>query len=154
MRIHCHKFGHWKDTLICSMSCPHTFRCKQFAKWRKENEEALQKRIMEHVKAHPDKGYEILFIPIKTKKREVSMSIKRYACIQEDSVAVLTEEEITQQLIEGEAYDEIFELGRKMEIQIRLVPVKKEKSSKDESHKEEILSVTGRGRKKKNLEVV
>lgn len=81
--------------------------------------------------------------------------MKRFVCIREDEIALLTEEEITKKLLEGTMFDEIFELGRGMELQIRLVPAKKNKAKatssdlgSDESTVEE--KSTGRGKRKKS----
>lgn len=55
--------------------------------------------------------------------------MKRYVCIREEQVLLLFEEEITQHLLKGQMFDEIFELGREMELQIRLVPSKSKKKT-------------------------
>lgn len=133
MRLHCNTYGHWKDILICSMSCPYTQRCKQFRGWREEegNEEILWKRILGYLRAHPNNAYELLLTPMASKQRE--KALKRYACVNEDQILLLTEEEITQHLLEGIMFEEIIELGRTMEVQIRLVPAGKTKKSKSKT---------------------
>ena len=125
MRLHCDIYGQWKHTLTCAMSCPHTYRCKQFAEFRRDtdNEETLQESIRNHIKAYPNNPYHVLLIPVSTKARE--KKVKRYACIREEKVVIITEAEITERVLGGERFDDIFEVGRQMEIQIRLVPTKK-----------------------------
>jgi hypothetical protein len=128
MRIDCQTYGHWKDLLICAMSCPYTFRCKQFAKWKEDEDNliALNERVMAYVTKYPHHPYELVFIPIKQKKTKDNV-MKQFVCMRDGEIALLTEEEITQRLLEGTMFDEIFELGRGMELQIRLVPAKKTK---------------------------
>ena len=87
--------------------------------------------------------------------------MKRFVCIREDEIALLTEEEITQKLLEGTMFDDIFELGRGMELQIRLVPSKKAKAKSKENCEPtekttETEKTSGRGKrgKKASAEVV
>ncbi len=55
--------------------------------------------------------------------------MKKYACItKEGKIEILTEEQILQFLLQGVLFEEIYELGKKMEIQIKLVPAKKNSS--------------------------
>lgn len=56
--------------------------------------------------------------------------MKQFACIIDEKVTVLNEEEVTEHILQGERFEHIFELGREMEIQIRLVPTKKTAAKK------------------------
>ena len=160
MRIDCQTYGHWKDLLICSMSCPYTFRCKQFKKWKEdeENQAALWERVMNYITKHPHHPYELILTPIgKPQRNTKDNAMKRFVCIQEDDIRLLNEEEITQQLLQGTMFDEIFELGRPMELQIRLVPAKKTKDKAPQEEEEETKAETkssngvakGRGKRSK-----
>ncbi len=64
----------------------------------------------------------------------------RYVCVREDEVLLLEEDEIIQHLLKGAMFDEIFELGKAMELQIRLVPSKKKNTDKKASTKETTAS--------------
>ncbi len=55
--------------------------------------------------------------------------MKRYVCVREEQILLLSNEEITQHLLKGQMFDEIFEVGREMELQIRLVPSKSAKKN-------------------------
>ena len=138
MRLHCNTFGHWKDILICSMSCPYTERCKQFQKWQEEGDNKVQmwNRIMDYLRKHPNNAYELLLNPIASKKTREKV-VKRYVCSRDDEIKILDEEEITQHLLDGVMFDEIFELGREMEVQIRLVPAGKTKKTKKTKNTED-----------------
>ena len=63
--------------------------------------------------------------------------MKQYVCIREEQILVLTEEEIRDHLFKGVMFEDIYELGRGMELQIRLVPAKKTNVNKDDNGKEE-----------------
>lgn len=118
MQIHCKTYGHWKNVLVCSMSCPHTERCKQFGRWRQEHSAELFQIVLEYILSHPHHEYEILFLP---RSRQQEKKMKQYACVREGQVEILTEEDITTQTLQGTVFEQIFELGKEMEIQIRLV---------------------------------
>ncbi|TNE47927.1 MAG: hypothetical protein EP343_17775 [Deltaproteobacteria bacterium] len=66
--------------------------------------------------------------------------MKRYVCVREDEVLLLEEDEIIQHLLKGAMFDEIFELGKAMELQIRLVPSKNKNTSSKASTKETTAS--------------
>lgn len=55
--------------------------------------------------------------------------MKRYVCVRNDEVLLLEETEIIQHLLKGAMFDEIFEVGKEMELQIRLVPSKGKKKN-------------------------
>jgi hypothetical protein len=128
--IHCQTYGHWKDILVCAMSCPHNQRCKQFSAWREDNEEVLWKRVLSYLRAHPEHPYRLDFHPIPSTLWEDHM--KRYACLFGETIQIKTEEEITEHLLSGgEMFEQIIELGREMEIQIKLVPSSGPKPAKE-----------------------
>lgn len=119
------------------MSCPYTFRCKQFKQWKEEdgNESALRQRVMDYITKHPHHPYELHLTPLarKNNAKTKDNEMKRYVCISDNEITLLNEEEITTQLLQGTMFDEIFELGRAMELQIRLVPAKKTKKTKSQT---------------------
>jgi len=143
MRLHCNTFGHWKDVLICSMSCPYTQRCKQFTRWREEDEHEtlLWQRIINYMQDHPHNNYELIMTPMTSNKKKENV-VKQYVCIQENQSQVLTEEEITENLLQGVKFEEIFEIGREMEVQIRLVPAKSKAKSKKITESEPVEKET------------
>ena len=138
MRIDCQIYGHWKDLLICAMSCPHTHRCKQFKEWY--SDESRRQRLWQHVltyiQAHPKHSYELIFTPTTYSRKEEKSKMKQYVCIREEQILVLTEEEIKEHLFDGVMFEDIYELGKGMEIQIRLVPSKKTNVGNGEKEKD------------------
>ncbi len=50
--------------------------------------------------------------------------MKQYVCIREGNVQILNEEEIVERTKQGEFFQTYFEVGREMEIQIKLAPKK------------------------------
>jgi hypothetical protein len=109
------------------MSCPYTHRCKQFEEWRRDevNRQNLWQRVFQYIRTHPNHPYELILTPINEKQVEELSQMKRFVCVREDQTMLLTEEEITQHLLNGQMFEEIYELGRQMELQIRLVPARK-----------------------------
>lgn len=176
MRINCHTYGHWKSLLICAMSCPYTDRCKQYKAWRQEpgNQEALWQEVLKYIRMHPSHGYEAILTPHMSHNLKESPHMKRFVCVREDQMMLLTEEEIMEHLLQGQIFDEIFELGREMELQIRLVPSKGKKATEkpekdfkasvvesedvdtddDESSNGVTLSTRGRRKKSSHSEAV
>ncbi|MEW6536057.1 MAG: hypothetical protein AB1454_10610 [Candidatus Auribacterota bacterium] len=56
--------------------------------------------------------------------------MKQYICIKEGSVVILTEDEISEKTRAGEFFQQYYELGREMELMIKLVPRKEAKPVK------------------------
>ncbi|MDX9702795.1 MAG: hypothetical protein RBU23_07110 [Candidatus Auribacterota bacterium] len=48
--------------------------------------------------------------------------MKQYVCIREGNIQILSEEEIVQRTKQGEFFQSYFEVGREMEIMIKLAP--------------------------------
>jgi len=139
MRIDCQIYGHWKDLLICAMSCPQTHRCKQFKEWRSNESKSkhLWQHVLAYIQEHPKHSYKLTFTPTTQSRKKEKSKMKQYVCIREEQILVLTEEEIRDHLFKGVMFEDIYELGRGMELQIRLVPAKKTNVNKDDNGKEE-----------------
>jgi hypothetical protein len=75
---------------------------------------------------YPDKEYKIYLVP----KRGRTPTMKQYICIKEGSVVILTEDEISEKTRAGEFFQQYYELGREMELMIKLVPRKEAKPVK------------------------
>lgn len=115
------KDDRWQDILVCEMRCDLVHRCKQFPPWRKENEAFLWQKILAQLQKFPTALYYLHIFP----KAQKEAQVKQYACLREGRIVLLTEEEIKQHLLRGEMFEQIFEIGREMEIQIKLVPSSK-----------------------------
>jgi len=50
--------------------------------------------------------------------------MKKYVCMREGQVEILTDEQITEKTKVGEFFKEYFELGKEMELVIKLLPKK------------------------------
>lgn len=50
--------------------------------------------------------------------------MKQYICMREGNIELLTEEELVAKTKKGEFFQSYFEVGREMEISIKLVPKK------------------------------
>ena len=149
MRLYCDHYGHWKNILVCALSCRRTDRCRQFALSLERRPSSIRELVYEYVRAHPYHDYSVKLVPVRRgrKKRE-EVTVKKFVCISQDKAEILTEDEVAARALEGEVYDQMYEVGREMELQIRLVP-KKSKAAEAPTPKKSGASEPAKSTRKK-----
>lgn len=125
MNIYCKFHHHFKDVLVCKLSCPREGKCKEFCELYQEKGREIRWYVYKYMQKYPDKNYKIYLVPKKGRKP----TMKRYVCIKEGTIEMLSEEEIIERTKNGEFFQEYFEVGREMEIMIKLSPKKSTSSS-------------------------
>ncbi len=120
MNIYCKFNNHYKDILVCKFSCPRELKCPEFQKKYEEEGRQIRWNLFQYMQKHPDKNYKISLVPKKGRKTQM----KKYVCMREGQVEILTDEQITEKTKAGEFFKEYFELGKEMELVIKLLPKK------------------------------
>ena len=120
MNIYCKRYNHFKDILVCKLSCPYERKCKEFQQLYLDKGREIRWFVYKYMQKYPDKNYKIYLVPKKGRKP----TMKQYVCIREGNVQILNEEEIVERTKQGEFFQTYFEVGREMEIQIKLAPKK------------------------------
>ena len=131
MNIYCQFNHHFKDVLVCKLTCPREFKCPEFQKLYDEKGREIRWLLFKYMEKYPDKEYKIMLIPKKGRKP----TMKQYICIREGNIELLKEEELVEKTKNGEFFQSYFEVGREMEISIKLVPKKKPGADKKKAVK-------------------
>jgi hypothetical protein len=118
MNIYCKFHHHFKDILVCKLSCPRERKCKEFKDLYQEKGREIRWYVYKYMQKYPDKQYTIYLVPRKGRIQ----TMKQYVCIREGNIQILSEEEIVQRTKQGEFFQSYFEVGREMEIMIKLAP--------------------------------
>lgn len=117
MNIFCPFYHHFKDTLFCKLKCNRELICAPFQTLQQEKGREIRWNLFQYIQKFPDKKYKVFLIP----KPEGRTVMKNYVCIKENQIDILSEEQITEKVKAGEFYKEYFEIGKEMELVIKLI---------------------------------
>ncbi len=131
MNIYCPLYNHFKDVVVCKFSCPRERKCKAFEEKYQTQGREIRWELLKYMKKYPDKNYQIYLIPKKGRKP----AMKQFICIKDDHIEILNEEQITEKTKNGEFYKSYFEVGREMELMIKLVAKKTDTPAKKKTAK-------------------
>jgi hypothetical protein len=126
MNIYCKFHNHHKDVLICKLICPRELQCKEFQELCQQKDREIRWLMFQYMLKYPDKPYKISFVPKKGRKPEM----KQFICIREGQIQILSEEDLIGKIKNGEFYQTYFEVGREMDLLIKLVPKVDETATK------------------------
>ena len=147
LKLYCNRFGHFKDALVCSVSCAYRTRCKDFALFYGEHREGVDALVADYYEARrepqevaapkPTRALPVVNIPVRPVARAVDMrelirlEVKRemseaaYLWIDKDGRAELLEQnEIIKRATRGQKPQTIYKVAQEMELRFQLVPRK------------------------------
>ena len=147
LRLYCNRYAHFKDPLVCSVSCPYRTRCHDFALFYDEHRQEIDQLVTNYYAARqqPDTQPRTLdttsaFLPLASvgKLRSLlRLEVKRvmpeasYIWIGKDDQAELLElEEIIRRAERGAKAKHIFKVSQEMELRYQLVPRKRIEKAK------------------------
>ncbi len=120
MNIYCKFNNHHKDILVCKLICPRELYCREFQELCEKKDREIRWILYQYMQKYPDKDYHIYLLPKKEKGRIPQM--KQFVCMREGQIQILSEEEIVERIKKGEFFQTYFEVGREMELLIKLAP--------------------------------
>ena len=145
MRLYCNRYEHFKDPLVCAVTCPYRQRCGDFALFYAENREPVNELVLEYYaksgksKPKPKRNlpvYSLEMQPVALRelyKLEVKriMPDNTFVWIGEDNIAeVLELDELMLRAEKGEKPKHIFKVAQEMELRFQLVPRKRIEDTK------------------------
>ncbi|HEX8890046.1 MAG TPA: hypothetical protein VF779_12890 [Pyrinomonadaceae bacterium] len=137
LKLYCNRFAHFKDALVCSVSCPYRTRCQDFALFYDENRGAVdllvedyfagrtnaqqQKRPLSTAATAAVEMRELIRLEVKREMAEAS-----YIWIgKDDQAELLGLEEIIRRAERGAKAKNIYKVAQEMELRYQLVPRKR-----------------------------
>jgi hypothetical protein len=144
LKLYCNRYAHFKDAIVCSVSCPYRTRCQDFALFYDANREGVDALVEDYFAARNVDAPKRPRLPVIvanaaiTGMRElIRLEVKRempeaaYIWIGKDDQAELLElEEIIRRAERGAKAKQIYKVAQEMELRYQLVPRKRIEKAK------------------------
>ena len=140
LKLYCNRFAHFKDALVCSVSCPYRTRCQDFALFYDKNRESVDRLVEDYFAARLDAPQRSLALvsTAQVEMRElIRLEVKRemaeasYIWIgKDDQAELLGLEEIIRRAERGAKAKNIYKVAQEMELRYQLVPRKRIEKAK------------------------
>ena len=146
LRLYCNRYGHFKDALVCSVSCAYRTRCHDFALFYDDHRadvDALvgdyyaDRRAQTEAPAPPSRRDAALvhIAPVarpEALRKLISLEVLRemaesvYIWVdKEDRAELLSTNEVLRRAERGQKAKSIYQVSREMELRYQLVPRKR-----------------------------
>ena len=145
LKLYCNRYAHFKDAIVCSVSCPYRTRCQDFALFYDANREGVDALVEDYFAARtatpaPRRPH-LPVVKIATTtagmRELIRLEVKRdmpeaaYIWIGKDDQAELLElEEIIRRAERGAKAKNIYKVSQEMELRYQLVPRKRIEKAK------------------------
>jgi hypothetical protein len=141
LKLYCNRYAHFKDTLVCSVTCPYRTRCQEFAIFYDAHREGIDERVAEYYAARSaaaKRPRQPVSIAAAVEMRQLlRLEVKRempeamFIWISKDDQAELLElDEIIRRAERGSKAKNIYKVAQEMELRFQLVPRKRIEKAK------------------------
>jgi hypothetical protein len=139
LKLYCNRFAHFKDALVCSVSCPYRTRCQDFALFYDENRGAVDSLVEDYFAvrssssgAQQQRPLSLAATAAVEMRELIRLEVKRemaeasYIWIgKDDQAELLGLEEIIRRAERGAKAKNIYKVAQEMELRYQLVPRKR-----------------------------
>lgn len=160
LKLYCNRFVHFKDPLVCSVTCPYRARCDDFALFYDEHREEINQLVADYYKTHKKQNndFSVLATPVSLRQL-ISLEVKKQMADntfiwigKENQAELLTLEEILKRAEDGAKAKKIYKVAQEMELKFQLVPRKRIESAKRIVAADEARAAAKRARKQNGRE--
>lgn len=141
LKLYCNRYAHFKDTLVCSVTCPYRTRCQEFALFYDLHREGVDARVAEYYASRSnvrERPRQPASIAAAVEMRQLlRLEVKRempesmFIWIGKDDQAELLElDEIIRRAERGSKAKSIYKVAQEMELRFQLVPRKRIEKAK------------------------
>jgi hypothetical protein len=140
LKLYCNRYAHFKDTLVCSVSCPYRTRCQEFALFYDANREGVDARVAEYYAARSSAtkpARQLVSATAVEMGQLLRLEVKRempeamFIWIGKDDQAELLElDEVIRRAERGSKAKSIYKVSQEMELRFQLVPRKRIEKAK------------------------
>ena len=136
LKLYCNRYAHFKDPLVCSVTCPYRTRCQDFALFYDERRDEVDRLVADYftarAEAPPRKGAPVTTMAPAEMRTLLRLEVKRempeasYIWIgKEDQAELLDMAEIIRRAERGAKAKHIYKIAQEMELRFQLVPRKR-----------------------------
>ena len=142
LKLYCNRYAHFKDAIVCSVSCPYRKRCQDFALFYDANREGVDALVegyfaARNVTTHHPRPHLLTANAAAGMRELIRLEVKRempeaaYIWIGKDDQAELLDlEEIIRRAERGAKAKNIYKVAQEMELRYQLVPRKRIEKAK------------------------
>ena len=141
LKLYCNRYAHFKDAIVCSVSCPYRTRCQDFAIFYDENRAGVDALVEDYFAVHTNAQQQRSPAPRLSAavglRELIRLEVKRemqeavYIWIGKDDQAELLElDEIIRRAERGAKAKNIYRVAQEMELRYQLVPRKRIEKAK------------------------
>ncbi|MCA1594685.1 MAG: hypothetical protein LC754_19055 [Acidobacteria bacterium] len=144
LKLYCNRYAHFKDALVCSVSCVYRTRCHDFALFYDEHRGDVDARVADYYatrRERQDLTNARVTIPAIARPNDlrslIRLEVKRemaaafYIWIdKEDHAELLETEEVIRRAERGSKAKHIYKVSQEMELRFQLVPRKRIEKAK------------------------
>ncbi len=141
LKLYCNRYAHFKDAIVCSVSCPYRTRCQDFAIFYDENRAGVDALVEDYFAVHTNAQQQRRPAPRLSAavglRELIRLEVKRemqeavYIWIGKDDQAELLElDEIIRRAERGAKAKNIYKVAQEMELRYQLVPRKRIEKAK------------------------
>lgn len=133
LKLYCNRYAHFKDALVCSVSCAYRTRCRDFALFYDAHRDATDSLVADYYStrqtaevAPPVPRRTVL--PVVALNRLIKLEVKRvleatYVWVgTDDRAETLSTEEVIARAERGLKAKHIYKVAQEMELKFQLVP--------------------------------
>ena len=165
LKLYCNRYAHFKDAIVCSVSCPYRARCQDFALFYDANREAVDSLVEGYFAARSSEVKKpqrpVIAGAVAVEMRElIRLEVKRemtdaaYIWIgKDDQAELLGLDEIIRRAERGAKAKTIYKVAQEMELRYQLVPRKRIEKAKRIVAAEAERTAARRGRRPRPVAV-
>lgn len=136
MRLYCNRYMHFKDPLVCAVTCPYRKRCPDFALFYAEHDQTINEQVLAYYAKNGNPARQLKLYGLDAQPsplRELySLEVKRIMADNtfiwidaDDKAEVLEMDDLIARAEKGEKPKHIFKVAQEMELRFQLVPRKR-----------------------------
>lgn len=166
LRVYCNRYTHFKDPLVCAVTCPYRTRCRDFALFYDEHRNEVDTLVEGYFSARKNAPLKTRALVTEANTAEVRRALIRLEVKQvmaeamyiwigkEDQAELLEHEEVIRRAERGSKAKAIYKVSQEMELRYQLVPRKKiEKAKKAVAQEEERAAARRRAQRPRPVAV-
>ena len=155
LKLYCNRYAHFKDALVCSVSCAYRTRCRDFALFYDAHREATDALVADYYSARQSAAVappvpRRTILPVVALNQLIKLEVKRvleatYVWVgTDDRAETLSTEEVIARAERGLKAKHIYKVAQEMELKFQLVPRRGIDKAKSEASREAYVQAARR----------
>ncbi len=155
LKLYCNRYAHFKDALVCSVSCAYRTRCRDFALFYDAHRDATDSLVADYYSTRQTEKVASsaprrTALPVVALNQLIKLEVKRvleatYVWVgTDDRAETLSTEEVIARAERGLKAKHIYKVAQEMELKFQLVPRRGIDKAKSEASREAYVQAARR----------